>query len=259
MFLADYTRATADRMLDMRLPPVRDRRPLAVQVYDRLFDALSSLGDTAAPLPTEEELSNQLGVSRTTVRQALALLEEDGVIERGPQRRRHIAGTAPAQLGRIVPLEAMIRSSHPVSVIRVGRIVSPATEWNSRLLGLQRGDDIVTWESEVRAGDEVVASALEFIQSQHEPPPDEGTGTMFARLGAQYQAKAMLGSLRLSPYGAATRSIGSPQGRRLTTVTFTTRAKGKPAYLAKHVVDLDAVPLDFMAGPAAVGAEPEPA
>lgn len=238
---------------------MRDRRPLAVQVYDRLFDALSTLGQTSAPLPTEEELASQLGVSRTTVRQALALLEEDGVIERGPQRRRHIAGTPPTQLGRIAPLESMIGSARPVTVVRLNRTVSPATEWNSRLLGLQRGDEIATWESEVRAGDTVVASALEFIRAKDEPPTGEGDATMFAQLGARYRSAATMGALRLSPYAAGTRTIARGRRRPLTIVTFTTRAKGKPTYLAKHVVDLDVVPLEFMSGKAAVGPDPDAA
>lgn len=233
----------------MKLPPVRDRRPLAVQVYDSLFDALSTSRDPHAALPTEEELTRQLGVSRTTVRQALALLEEDGVIERGPGRRRHIAGMAPARLGTVVSLEAMARTHSSVVVRRVARTPSPATEWNSRLLEIQRGDDIVTWESELLIGDRIVASALEFIEAGHEPVDASDDATLFAQLGAQYQAKAALTSLRLAPYITDTRRIGSPrkEARTLVTVTFTAQAPGKFVYLAKHVVDLSVVPLDLFA------------
>ncbi len=233
-------------MTFMQLPPVRDRRPLAVQVYDRLYDALSQGGDLSEALPTEEELTRQLGVSRTTVRQALALLEEDGVIERGPGRRRHVAGRSPAVLGSVLPLENMVRTASPVTVRRVSRTLSPATEWNSRLLGIRRGDEIATWESEVLVGDQVVASALEFIQSVHEPTTGDGA-TMYAQLGSQYRTKAVLGSLRLSPYITDTRRFGRKHPRQLLTTTFTTHAPSKPVYLAKHVVDLDAVSLELLA------------
>lgn len=234
-------------MTNMKLPPVRDRRPLAVQVYDRLFDALSRAADSSAALPTEEELTVQLGVSRTTVRQALALLEEDGVIERGPGRRRHIAGSAPAKPGTVVALEAMVRTADAVSVRRVTRAVSPATEWNSRLLGIDRGDEIVTWESELLVGGVVVASALEFIQAAHEPVPADTSATMFTQLGARYQSKAELTTLRISPYITDTRRFGRKRnGAPLVTVTFTTQVAGKPTYLAKHVVDLDVVPLELL-------------
>lgn len=243
-------------MTIMKLPPVRDRRPLAVQVYDRLFDALSGASSSPAALPTEEELTRQLGVSRTTVRQALALLEEDGVIERGPGRRRHVAGTAPARTGTVVPLEAMVRTAENPVVRRIARTVSPATEWNSRLLGIERGDEIVTWESEVLLGETVVASALEFLQASDEPVQHTEDATLFAQLGAQYQAKSELASLRIAPYITDTRRIGRRrQGASLITLTFTTRAPGKPTYLAKHVVDLDAVPLELLTG--AATSEPE--
>lgn len=236
-------------MTIMNLPPVRDRRPLAVQVYDRLFDALSGASGSPAALPTEEELTRQLGVSRTTVRQALALLEEDGVIERGPGRRRHVAGTTPARTGTVVPLETMVRGPQVPLVRRVARTVSPATEWNSRLLGIDRGDEIVTWESELVIGEAVVASALEFIQASDEPTPHSEDATLFAQLGAQYQSKAELASLRIAPYITDTRRIGRRRpGAALITLTFTTRAPGKPTYLAKHVVDLDAVPLELLTG-----------
>lgn len=240
-------------MTIMNLPPVRDRRPLAVQVYDRLFDALSGASGSPAALPTEEELTRQLGVSRTTVRQALALLEEDGVIERGPGRRRHVAGTAPARTGTVVPLESMVRTAENPVVRRIARTVSPATEWNSRLLGIERGDEIVTWESEVLLGETVIASALEFLQASDEPLHHTEDATLFAQLGAQYQAKAELASLRIAPYITDTRRIGRRrQGASLITLTFTTKAPGKPTYLAKHVVDLDAVPLELLTGASSI-------
>ena len=237
-------------MTFMQLPPVRDRRPLAVQVYDRLFDALSRTDDTAGALPTEEELTKQLGVSRTTVRQALALLEEDGVIERGPGRRRHVAGTAPATDGTVLPLEETVRTAKKVTVRRVARTVSPATEWNSRLLEIARGDEICTWESEIVVGGKVLASALEFIQAGHEPASQLEVATMYAQLGSQYRSKAALASLRLSPYITDTRRFGRGHAGTLLTVTYTTRAPSKPLYLAKHVIDISAISIELLAGAA---------
>lgn len=170
-------------------------------------------------------------------------------IERGPGRRRHIAGSSPKPIGSVLPLEDMARTASPVVVRRVMRTQSPATEWNSRLLELARGDDIVTWESELLVDDTVVASALEFIQADHEPDQD-GEGTMFALLGASYRTKAVFSSLRLSPYITDTRRIGrAKHSRPLLTVTFTTRAPGKPIYLAKHVVDIGTVSLEMLVGP----------
>ena len=59
----------------------KGRKPLYISVYDRLFKLIM---DGAFPaeskLPTEPELAKMLGVSRMTLRQALALLQDDGLV-----------------------------------------------------------------------------------------------------------------------------------------------------------------------------------
>ena len=233
----------------MDIPPVRDRRPLAVQVYDRLYDTLISADETLVVLPPEQELARQLAVSRTTVRQALALLEEDGVIERGPGRRRQVAHRVPMPMGAVRPIEQMVQSAADVTVERVVRRVSPATDWSGGLLEIERGRDVVTWESVVRAGDTVVASTLEVIEASHEPS-GEDEGTMYARLGAHYRKAATLAFLRLAPSISSTRRW--PRAAQLAmplTVTFTTRAPSGPIYLAKHIVDIREVSLNVLTNP----------
>ena len=56
--------------------------PRCVEVYDKLFEMLQD-GEFVqdSKLPTEPELAKAMGVSRTTLRQALALLQEDGIIK----------------------------------------------------------------------------------------------------------------------------------------------------------------------------------
>ncbi len=58
-----------------------DRRPLAMQVRDRLWDAVhEGTYRTGERLPSEEELAGHFGVSRATVREALKILEEERVV-----------------------------------------------------------------------------------------------------------------------------------------------------------------------------------
>ncbi|MEU8488992.1 GntR family transcriptional regulator [Streptomyces sp. NPDC048641] len=64
-----------------------DRRPLVEKVTDLLRREDVEVGD---PFPSEKELCDEFGVSRTAVRSALALLEGRGLIEMGPSRRRQV-------------------------------------------------------------------------------------------------------------------------------------------------------------------------
>ncbi|MEU6001876.1 GntR family transcriptional regulator [Streptomyces sp. NPDC047197] len=64
-----------------------DRRPLVEKVTDLLRREGVEVG---APFPSEKELCDEFGVSRTAVRSALALLEGRGLIEMGPNRRRQV-------------------------------------------------------------------------------------------------------------------------------------------------------------------------
>ncbi|WP_157404674.1 GntR family transcriptional regulator [Shouchella shacheensis] len=64
-----------------------DHRPLYLQVIDKLKADIESF-EEGQKLPSEFELSKQLGVSRATLREALRLLEEDGLVV-----RRHGVGT----------------------------------------------------------------------------------------------------------------------------------------------------------------------
>jgi len=66
-----------------------DRRPLYAQVHDRLLAFIRESGlEPGERLPSEADLAGRLGISRTTLREALRLLEEEGVIV-----RRHGVGT----------------------------------------------------------------------------------------------------------------------------------------------------------------------
>lgn len=71
-------------------------------LYQRLLDSLRDKirrGEwpIGGHLPTEAELSEQYNVSRITVRHALALLEQDGVIRKARARRTEIVATGPVK------------------------------------------------------------------------------------------------------------------------------------------------------------------
>lgn len=73
----------SDKRFVLQIPQGRSPLPLHYQVRQRLMDAIAegAVGPGDA-LPTELELARQAGVSRSTIRQALGVLEQDGLIER---------------------------------------------------------------------------------------------------------------------------------------------------------------------------------
>ncbi|AQW51772.1 GntR family transcriptional regulator [Streptomyces violaceusniger] len=64
-----------------------DRRPLVEKVTDLLRDEGIEVG---APFPSEKELCEKFGMSRTAVRSAIAQMEGQGLIAMGPNRRREV-------------------------------------------------------------------------------------------------------------------------------------------------------------------------
>jgi GntR family transcriptional regulator len=79
--------------------PIRiDQRPLYAQTSEALRSLVQRGGYAPGDrLPSEIELSQQLGISRPTLREALRLLEEDGSIV-----RRHGVGTFVAQAQPVI-------------------------------------------------------------------------------------------------------------------------------------------------------------
>jgi len=73
-----------------------DNRPMYEQVAATLRLAITEGDiDHESPLPSEAELRERYGVSRDTVRRALALLTQEGLITTGQGRARYIRSYAP--------------------------------------------------------------------------------------------------------------------------------------------------------------------
>lgn len=73
------TQSNLNTLLDSVVPPRHVK--LSEQIYDRIFGLIAS-GEfpEKGKLPTEVELADRLGVSRTIVREALARLRDDGIV-----------------------------------------------------------------------------------------------------------------------------------------------------------------------------------
>ncbi|AYD04329.1 GntR family transcriptional regulator [Neorhizobium sp. NCHU2750] len=96
------------------LQMINPRQPIAAQVYERLRRAITTLSMMPSEALSEKELSLQLGVSRTPVREALIRLADEGLIDIFPQRGSFVA---PIRL-RDVEEAQFIRESLEVAVAR---------------------------------------------------------------------------------------------------------------------------------------------
>jgi GntR family transcriptional repressor for pyruvate dehydrogenase complex len=82
-----------------KVQPVRGFEDVLTQIYDAIFNNQLKSGDR---LPSERELSSMFQVSRTTIREAIRVLEADQVVEvrRGVNGGICIIEPKPDQLGR---------------------------------------------------------------------------------------------------------------------------------------------------------------
>jgi GntR family transcriptional regulator len=122
--------------------------PAAEDVRRRLLDGISR-GQVAAGerLGAERDLARSLGVSRSTMRQALAALESEGVIRRVPGRG---GGTFVRQqkverdLSKVVGVPALLRAQGMTAGSRiVSTGLTAADETAATALGIGAGDYVI--------------------------------------------------------------------------------------------------------------------
>ncbi|WP_240930554.1 GntR family transcriptional regulator [Isoptericola sp. BMS4] len=134
-------------------------QPMRVAVYSRLADGIRrQVLPPGSVLPNEPDLCVALGVSRTVVREALMLLEEDGLVRNRRGIGRFVATSLPrVGLEQVRPYEQVFGDEHGgVEVRRVRTRTQATTDFVSAALGLP--DDVDTWFVEsvlVRDGEPV--------------------------------------------------------------------------------------------------------
>lgn len=110
--------------------------PRCVSVYNRLFSMIAEGEFTEEKLPTEPELAKQMGVSRTTLRQALSLLQEDGMIKNIQGKGNFILRTSPKHKKGLEALESPIFSvlNLPVEEMEIEFRLETGAEYSNKVL-----------------------------------------------------------------------------------------------------------------------------
>jgi GntR family transcriptional regulator len=141
-------------------------QPLRVAVYARLAEGIrSGVFALGSALPRETELGVSLGVSRTVVREALMLLEEDGMIVTRRGIGRFVAEDLPlVGLEDLRPLEAALGDGADDLVVRPGAfVIQPTTDFVSGHLGLDAAANTWFRESVIERAGEPIAILQEHL------------------------------------------------------------------------------------------------
>ncbi len=128
----------------MGLSKIPGRTDYVEAVYKSLIDAISA--GTLAPGEriTQEDLAEQLNVSRSPVLQALRLLKKEGLLEEAPGRGLVVARLDPARIGHLYQVRGALEAlaarlaagrnvKLPQSLIEAGRRAAAGSDINAMI------------------------------------------------------------------------------------------------------------------------------
>lgn len=128
----------------------RDRRPLPLQVRDEILSLIKreALGP-GDQLPTEAEIATRYDVARTTAREALKLLEQDGVVDVRHGLGRYVSQLATLErpITRLESVTEMMRSRGYTVINRVVSVtLGPANGEEADALDQPIGSEMIRLE-----------------------------------------------------------------------------------------------------------------
>ncbi|GAA1253682.1 GntR family transcriptional regulator [Arthrobacter pascens] len=236
--------------------------PLRVAVYSRIAEAIrNNLLTPGSMLPTETDLGADMKVSRTVVREALMLLEEDGLIRARRGVGRFVSDTLPRiGIERIRPFEEVLGGpGQHLEIKRIQRERQPASEFVAPGVGVEPGADCWLWESVLIRDGEAIAHLQENISAgplrvgKAAPAPleidDDGGTTLLAALNSRIgrvlgPGECQIGLSQVGPSRAKLLDLRAPDP--VLVLTQYVRHGNRPFYLAKCLVAARAGHLSVM-------------
>ena len=136
-----------------------------VKVYDELFHNIKEgIYTTGSQLPSEPELAKMMNVSRMTLRQALSLLQEDGVIKNIRGRGNFVIKNTSKWKNGIETVSHPIDSciNEEIEEVELEFRIEPPTEYISEVLEKQTAVVLIV-DRWYKAKGEIVSYSLTFI------------------------------------------------------------------------------------------------
>lgn len=230
-------------------------QPLRVAAYSRIAEAIRTkiLPPGSLLPPTETELGSMMDVSRTVIREALMLLEEDGLTRARRGVGRFVADSLPPRIGieHIRPFDQLLGGpDQDIQVKRVAAVKQPASEFVAPGIGVQPDEDVWFWESVLIRNGEPLAHLQENV-AQGIPPeaealaeaaeaPTLSASTLLEVLSGLPGAPLGPGECQISlstagPSRAKLLGLRPPSDPVLVLTQYV-RRNGSPFYLAKCLV-----------------------
>lgn len=224
----------------------RDRRSLPLQVRDQIL-ALIKREDLKPgdQLPTEAEIAARFDVARTTAREALKLLEQDGVVD-----VRHGLGRYVSQLATlerpITTLESVTEMMRSRDYAVTNRVLSlatrPANDEEAAALDQPVGAELIQLERvRLHHGDPLIYSLDLVPRALIEAPLDPGdwSGSLLDMLESRgfrvVSAGAQIQATRLPP--EARQALGpdlqDPDGPWILLIQRNLDEKGRPVIYSR--------------------------
>ncbi|GGH34364.1 GntR family transcriptional regulator [Paenibacillus segetis] len=145
------------------------KRPLYINVYDELLLQISK-GEypVGSRLPSEPDLAKNLGVSRATLRQALVLLQDDGLVRNIRGKGNYVIETFYKQAD--VQLEKLSNPLHKCHISTFDQIdlhyrIDPETEHTKQVLK-RDSSGVIAFERLYRKEGQLLAYAFTFMSMQ---------------------------------------------------------------------------------------------
>ena len=143
------------------LPPL-DRRPRYLQAADALAALLDTTYALSNLLPPADQLAQQIGVSRSTLREAMGYLEHEGRLIRkqgvGTFVAKATAGHLVNRLEQLSGFRNLALAAHlPMQVTELDAELEPATDEAAVVLGLEVGAPLAHTHMVIAIGEQRIA------------------------------------------------------------------------------------------------------
>jgi GntR family transcriptional regulator len=236
--------------------------PLRVEVYDRIAGAIRS-GDLPplSLLPSESELGEAMEVSRTVVREAVLLLEEDGLLRSRRGIGRFVASDLPAVgFEHLQPIEVTLRDRFPDLTVRRTEVtrqaesalfiaeglgISPQSpSWFIESVLSDAGEPLALLQEHLPAGPNLEAFGSEVRGVVERGAPDRTClGALVDELNPPFRAARSELAVGI-PGAARAKLLGVRPSSPVLIVTQSIHLGSSPLYLAKVILRPEAGPLE---------------